>query len=76
LILEEQNTFKIIGTWAEQFSGMGNFAMTIRGSTFPGKMHNYIWCPYYLPSFMKFCLVVSEELYADKLLQKYIWGNF
>ena len=33
-----------------------------RGSTFPGNMHNYIWCPYYLPSFMKFCLVVSEEL--------------
>jgi hypothetical protein len=29
LILEEQNSFKIIGTWAEQFSGMGNFAMTI-----------------------------------------------
>jgi hypothetical protein len=28
LILEEQNSFKIIGTWAEQFSGMGNFAMT------------------------------------------------
>ena len=24
--------------------------------------HNYIWCPYYLPSFMKFCSVVSEEL--------------
>jgi hypothetical protein len=29
LILEEQNSFKIIGTWAEQFSGMGNFVMTI-----------------------------------------------
>jgi hypothetical protein len=26
-------------------------------------MHNYIWCPYYLPSFMKFCSVVSEELH-------------
>jgi hypothetical protein len=25
-------------------------------------MHNYIWCPYYLPSFMKFCSVVSEGL--------------
>ena len=25
-------------------------------------MHNYIWCPYHLPSFMKFCSVVSEEL--------------
>jgi hypothetical protein len=22
---------------------------TFRGSTFPGNMHNYIWCPYYLP---------------------------
>jgi hypothetical protein len=29
LILEEQNSFKIIGTWAEQFSGMGNLVMTI-----------------------------------------------
>ena len=26
-------------------------------------MHNYIWCPYYLPCFMKFCSVVSEELH-------------
>jgi hypothetical protein len=34
-----------------------------RGSTFPGNMHNYIWCPYYLPIFMKFCSVVSEELH-------------
>ena len=34
-----------------------------RGSTFPGNMHNYIWCPYYLPRFMKFCSVVSEELH-------------
>jgi hypothetical protein len=25
-------------------------------------LHNYIWCPYYLPSFMKFCSIVSEEL--------------
>jgi hypothetical protein len=33
-----------------------------RRSKFPGNMHNYIWCPYYLPSFMKFCSVVSEEL--------------
>jgi hypothetical protein len=33
-----------------------------KGSKFPGNMHNYIWCPYYLPSFMKFCSVVSEEL--------------
>ena len=34
-----------------------------RWSKFPGNMHNYIWCPYYLPSFMKFCSVVSEELH-------------
>jgi hypothetical protein len=34
----------------------------IRGSKFPGNIDNYIWCPYYLPSFMKFCSVVSEEL--------------
>jgi hypothetical protein len=34
----------------------------MRGSKFPGNMHNYIWCPYYLPRFMKFCSVVSEEL--------------
>ena len=33
-----------------------------RGSKFPGNLHNYIWCPYYLPSFMYFCSVVSEEL--------------
>jgi hypothetical protein len=33
LILEEQSSFKIIGTWAEQFSGMGNFALTIWNST-------------------------------------------
>jgi hypothetical protein len=33
LILEEQNSFKIIGTWAEQFSGMGNFAIAIWNST-------------------------------------------
>jgi hypothetical protein len=35
---------------------------TFRGSTFPGNMHNYIWYPYYLPSLMKFCSVVAEEL--------------
>jgi hypothetical protein len=34
-----------------------------RRSKFPGNLHNYIWCPYYLPRFMKFCLVVSEELH-------------
>jgi hypothetical protein len=32
LIIEEKNSFKIIGTWAEQFSGMGNFAMAIWNS--------------------------------------------
>jgi hypothetical protein len=41
---------------------MGITPTIFRGSTFPGNMHNYIWCPYYLPSFMKFCSVVSEEL--------------
>ena len=34
----------------------------LRRSKYPCNMHNYIWCPYYLPSFMKFCSVVSEEL--------------
>ena len=33
-----------------------------RRSKCPGNMHNYIWCPYYLPSFMKCCSVVSQEL--------------
>ena len=33
-----------------------------RQSKFPGYMHNRILCPYYLPSFMEFCSVVSEEL--------------
>jgi hypothetical protein len=33
-----------------------------RGLKFPGNMQNYIWCPYSLPSFMKFCSAVSEEL--------------
>jgi hypothetical protein len=32
ILVEEQNSFKIIGTQAEQFSGMGNFAMTIWNS--------------------------------------------
>jgi hypothetical protein len=36
--------------------------LCIRRSKFPGNMHNYIWCPYYLPSFVKFYSVVSEEL--------------
>ena len=46
-----------------------------RGSTFPGNMHNYIWCPYYLPSFMKFCLVVSEELHWQAASEVYL-GKF
>jgi hypothetical protein len=41
-----------------------------RWSKFPGHMHNYIWCPYYLPSFMKFCSVVSEELRWQT-----VWGT-
>jgi hypothetical protein len=42
-----------------------------RGSKFPGNMHTYIWCPYYLPSFMKFCSVVSEELCWQAALEIY-----
>jgi hypothetical protein len=35
----------------------------LKFTKFPGDiMHNYIWCPYYLPSFMKFCSVISEKL--------------
>ena len=37
-----------------------------RRSKFPGNMHNYIWCPYYLPSFMKFCQQFQRSC-ADKL---------
>jgi hypothetical protein len=33
-----------------------------RQPKFPGYMHICILCPYYLPSFMKFCSVVSEEV--------------
>ena len=44
------------------FSSKGHNSHKFRGSKLPGNMHNYIWCPYYLPSFMKFCSVVSEEL--------------
>ena len=29
---------------------------------FPANMHNTIWCPIYIPSFMKIGLVVSSEL--------------
>ena len=45
----------------------------LRGSTFPGNVHNYIWCPYYLPSFMKFCSVVSEELCWQAASEVYFW---
>jgi hypothetical protein len=37
--------------------------------------HNYIWCPYYLPSFMKFCSVVSEELCWQAASEVY-FGKF
>ena len=46
-----------------------------RGSNFPGNMHNYIWCPYYLLSFMKFCSVVSEELCWQAASEVY-FGKF
>jgi hypothetical protein len=46
-----------------------------RWSTFPGNMHNHIWCPYYLPSFMKFCFVVSEELCWQAVSEVY-FGKF
>ena len=35
----------------------------MRGSKFPADMHNYIWCPIYIPSFMIIVSVVSEELW-------------
>ena len=34
----------------------------MRGSKFPADMHNYLWCPIYIPSFMIIGSVVSEEL--------------
>ena len=34
----------------------------MRGSKFPADMHNFIWCPIYIPSFMIIGSVVSEEL--------------
>ena len=34
----------------------------MRGSKFPADMHNYIWCPIYIASFMIIGSVVSEEL--------------
>jgi hypothetical protein len=46
-----------------------------RGSKFPGIMHNYIWCPHNLPSFMKFCSVVSEELCWQAASEVY-FGKF
>ena len=33
------------------------------GSKFPADMHNSIWCPIYIPSFMLIGSVVSEELW-------------
>ena len=32
----------------------------MRGSKFPADMHNYIWCPIYIPSFMIIGSVVLE----------------
>jgi hypothetical protein len=52
---------KLLSLCSNDFKG-GITPTKFRGSKFPGNMHNYIWCPYYLPSFMKFCSVVSEEL--------------
>ena len=34
----------------------------MRGSKFPADMHNTIWCPIYIPSFMIIESVVAEEL--------------
>ena len=34
----------------------------MRGSKFSADMHNYVWCPIYIPSFMIIGSVVSEEL--------------
>ena len=34
----------------------------MRGSKFPDDMHNYIWCPIYIPSYVIIGSVVSEEL--------------
>jgi hypothetical protein len=47
-----------------------------RVSKFPGNMHNYIWCPYYLPSFMKFCSVFSEELWWQAASEVYFGKKF
>ena len=52
------------------WSSKGHNSHKIRGSKFPGNMHNYIWCPYYLPSFMKFCSVVSEELHWQSVMDR------
>ena len=41
---------------------MGITPTKIRGSKFLADMHNYIWCPIYIPSFMIIGSVVSEEL--------------
>jgi hypothetical protein len=38
-------------------------------------MHNYIWCPYFLPSFMTFCSVVAEELCWQAASEVY-FGKF
>ena len=50
---------KLLSLCSNDFKG-GITPTKFRGSKFAGNMHNYIWCPYYLPSFMKFCSVVSD----------------
>jgi hypothetical protein len=52
-------------------SSKGHISHKFRRSKFPGNMHNYIWRPYYLPCFMKFCSVVSEELCWQAALEVY-----
>ena len=43
-------------------SSKGITPTKMRGSKFPADMHNYIWCPIYMQSFMIIGSVVSEEL--------------
>ena len=43
-------------------SSKGHNSQKMTGSKFLADMHNTIWWPIYIPSFMKIGLVVSEEL--------------
>jgi hypothetical protein len=56
-------------------SSKGHNSHKIQAIKIPGNMHNYIWCPYYLPSFMKFCWVVSEELHWQTVWQTDRWTD-